>query len=168
MTYGWVIYSKGNRRNMLQWRRSDIFAVETPRLVICSIHLSRIHMTFPVFVFGSISCLSLCLGCLYFRCQSPTKISFCFFIFVLSICFCFIFLVLWCFRCGQIILVCPFLCFSWFSFCLLGFACGVRGVKGGKYHFILCLCGFYPFFVSVSLVLVVVFVVSEADKYCSP
>ena len=38
-----------------------------------------------------------------------------------------------------------FVFFYWFCFYLLGFACGVRGVKGGKYHFILCLCGFYPF-----------------------
>ena len=64
MTYGWVIYSKGNRRNMLQWRGSDIFAVETPRLVICTIHFSRIDMTFSVFVFGSILRISLCLVCI--------------------------------------------------------------------------------------------------------
>ena len=124
---------KGNRRNMLQWRRSDIFAVESPRLVICSIYLSSIYMTLSVFVFGSISCLSQCLGCLYFRCQSQTKISF------LHLCPFYLFLLcLSGISCDvsevdKYFLIVLFVFFLWFSFCLLGFACGVRGVRGGKH-----------------------------------
>jgi len=165
---GSYIRRKGEQKEYAAVETIRHICLETPRLVICSIHLSRIHKTFSVFVFGSISCLSLCLGCLYFKCQSRTKISFCFFIFVLSICFCIIFLVLWCIRGRQIILVRPFLFFFVvlilsFRFCLRCSRCQRR-----KILFFPLSLWFYPFFVSVSLVLVVVFVVSEADKYCSP
>ena len=106
-----------------------------------------------------------------FQVSGPDK-DFCFFIFVvLSICFCFGYLVLvamyqrWKNNSGL-----SFLCF----FCGSGFVFLVlevvfdRDVRGGKYCFLLLSLWFLSFFVFVSLVLVVVFEVSGADKYCSP
>ena len=139
---------KGNRRNMLQWRGSNIFAVETPRLVICSIHLSRIYMTLSVFVFGSISCLSQCLGCLYFRCQSQTKISF------LHLCPFYLFLLcLSGISCDvsevdKYFLIVLFVFFFVVLLLSFGFCLRCSGCQRQKTLICLCVCGFYPFLFS--------------------
>ena len=136
MTYGWVIYSEGEQK--------EYAAVETIRHICCwntkpfylsNIFEQEIHDPFCFCVWFDLMLISVS-WLFVFQVSEPDK-DFCFFIFVLSICFCFVYLVLVVmYQRWTNISWLSFLCFFlWFSFCLLGFACGVRGVKGGKHWF---------------------------------